>query len=218
MALFVSLVGWLGSWQLDRAGEKQAKQALLDARRAETPLQLTGSVPSAEPLLYRRVRAEGEWLAKGQVFIDNQILDGRAGFHVITPLRLAGAPDSVLVNRGWIARDASYPQAPAVAVPAGFARVSGLASLPPARVLELSKVTVTGNVWQNLSIDRYRAATGIAVLPIVVLDEAPARGLRAVVDKPDAGVAKHQEYALTWFSLAITAVVLWVVLNLRRVE
>ena len=36
--------------------------------------------------MYRRVRASGEWIAERQFFVDNQIRDGRAGFHVITPL------------------------------------------------------------------------------------------------------------------------------------
>jgi cytochrome oxidase assembly protein ShyY1 len=37
-------------------------------------------------------------------------------------------------------------------------------------------------------------------------------------EQPDAGVAKHREYALTWFSLAITTLALWIVLNLRKVK
>jgi len=54
------------------------------------------------------------------------------------------------------------------------------------------------------------------VLPLVVLADDAGAGLAAVREQPDAGVAKHREYALTWFSLAFTAAVMWVVLNLRR--
>ena len=89
-------------------------------------------------------------------------------------------------------------------------------TLPPRRFVELSADTVTGSVWQNLSIERYAARTGREVLPVVVLASPPAPGLAAVEEKPDTGVAKHQEYALTWFSLAATVVALWVGLNLRR--
>ena len=216
-ALFIALTVSLGRWQMHRADEKRTRQALLEARVREAPVQLTGSVPSAEPLLYRRVRAAGAWIPERQIFVDNQILEGRAGFHVVTPLRLEGGA-AVLVNRGWIARDAGYPRAPAVAVPAGRVEVAGIATLPPARVLELSSETVFGDVWQNLSIDRYRSASGLDVLPVVVLADTPAPGLAAVRDRPDAGAAKHEEYMLTWFSLAATAFVLWVVLNTRRVR
>lgn len=212
----IALLLSLGRWQVNRAAEKQERQVLLDARIAAEPLELTGAVPSAEPLLFRRVRAKGEWLAERQVYVDNQIRDGRAGFGVVTPLRLAGRSEAVLVNRGWVARDASYPSAPVVPVPAGPVQVSGLATLPPARYLELSHDTISGNVWQNLTIDRFRAQTGLVVLPVVILEDHPAPGLNAMRERPDAGVARHQEYALTWFALAATVLVLWVALNLRR--
>jgi len=210
----VALTGWLGTWQSRRAEEKLARQALLEQRLAETPVALTGSVPSAEPLLYRRVRVRGQWIPEGQIFIDNQVAAGRAGFHVVTPLRIEGVREAVLVNRGWIARTAAYPRAPDVPVPAGAVEVHGLASLPPRRVLELSSETIAGNVWQNLSIERYGRL--MPVLPVVVLAEPPAAGLQAVTEKPDAGVDKHREYALTWYSLCVLAIVLWLALNTRR--
>ena len=215
-ALFLALVLSLGRWQLQRAAEKQGRQALFEARMAEAPLRLTGAVPSAEPLLYRHVRAAGRWIGERQVYIDNRIHEGRAGFHVVAPLALEGGREAVLVNRGWVARDASYPRAPRVPVPEGPVQVSGIATLPPARVLELSSDTVAGDVWQNLSIDRFRDATGIAVLPVVVLADAPAPGLAAVRERPDAGAAKHEEYAFTWFALGATALALWLVLNVKR--
>jgi len=167
-------------------------------------------------MLYRRVRVAGEWVAIGQVFVDNQMHGGRAGFHVITPLRIRGSDAAVLVNRGWIARGREYPLAPAVVVPEGHVDVSGLVWLPPARFLELSPQGIAGNVFQNLSIDRYREARRLDVLPFVVLADTPAPGLAAVRETPRMGVEKHREYALTWFSLAATAFVLWIVMNLRR--
>ena len=48
------------------------------------------------------------------------------------------------------------------------------------------------------------------MLPVVVLASPPAPGLAAVEERPDAGIAKHREYALTWFSLAATVAALWV--------
>ena len=213
---FVALTLWLGRWQVDRRHEKEALQSLLEARMHEAPVQLTGPVPAAQPLLYRHVVAKGEWLADKQFFVDNQVHEGRAGFYVITPLRLAGSAAAVLVNRGWIERDAHYPDAPAVPVPDGPAEVRGLAATPPRRYLELSTDTVSGNVWQNLSIERYQDRSGLTLLPVVVLPDASTPGLAPVHEKPDAGIAKHEEYALTWFSLAATGAVLWIVFSFRR--
>ena len=215
-ALF-ALVSSLGTWQMNRADEKRERQALLDRRMAEAPLVLTGAVASAEPLMYRRVRATGRWLAERQVYVDNQIRNGRAGFHVVTPLQLEGRSEVVLVNRGWIARDRGYPQAPPVAVAPGRVEVTGLATRPPARYSELSSETITGSVWQNLSIERYAAHTGLQALPVVILADRPATGLARVTETPDAGVAKHVEYSLTWYALAATTLALWLAMNLKRV-
>jgi surfeit locus 1 family protein len=215
-ALFIALTAWLGNWQTNRAEEKRGRQALFEARMAEAPLRLTGSVESPEPLMYRRVEARGEWLPDRQLFVDNRIVGGRAGFHVITPLRLEGGPAVLLVNRGWIARTADYPRPPAVAAPAGPARVSGVATRPPARFLELSRETVSRDVWQNLSVERFRERTGLDALPVVVLADTPGEGLAAVREVPDAGIAKHREYALTWYLLALTTLVMWIALNLRK--
>ncbi len=215
-AAFIALTLSLSQWQVDRGAEKTARQALLEARMADAPVRLTGTVATAESLMYRHVRAGGEWMADRQIFIDNQIHEGRAGFNVITPLRLDNTTDAVLVNRGWVARDLAYPRPPDVVVPKGHVEVSGLATRPPARYLELSKETVSGNVWQNLSIEKYHERTGLVVLPVLVLLEADTPGLQQVRERPDAGIAKHREYALTWLSLAVTALVLWIALNMKR--
>ena len=212
----VALTAWLGQWQAGRVQEKAGRQALLEERIAQAPLRLGGPPRTAEELVFRRVRVQGRFVPSGQIFIDNRVHGARAGFHVMTPLAIEGSDALVLVNRGWTARNAAYPQAPEVPVPAGEQVVEGLATLPPARFLELSADTVAGNVWQNLSIERYAAREAREVLPVVILASLPATGLVAVVERPDEGIAKHREYSLTWFSLALTVTALWIALNLHR--
>ena len=213
-AALIALTVCLGVWQTHRGDEKEERQRQLEARVRETAVVLTGSVESAEPLLYRRVRASGDFQAAGQIYVDNQVLHERAGYFVVTPLQLRDGA-VVLVNRGWIARGPAYPDPPPAPPPAGTVEVTGLATLPPARFLELGPA-VSGNVWQNLTIARYRETTKSKVLPVVVLSDAPGAGLEAVHETPDSGVAKHREYALTWFALAATTLALWVGLNLAR--
>ena len=215
---FVALTVSLGNWQRHRAEEKRERQATLEAREREAPVVLTGAVEDPQPLLYRKVRATGTFVAARQVFVDNQVVAGQAGFSVVTPLRLRGASDVVLVNRGWIARDGTYPRAPGVPVPAGDVTISGVATQPPARFLELSGDTVAGNVWQNLSIARFRGITGLPTLPVVILADATTPGLVPVHERPDTGIERHVEYELTWFALAATALALWVALNLKRTQ
>jgi surfeit locus 1 family protein len=212
-ALLVFLTVFLARWQTDRGDEKQARQSLYETRMHEPAVELRGSA-SGEDLLYRHVRAAGEYLAAGQIYIDNQVFEGRAGFLVVTPLQLPSG-NVLLVQRGWIERDSHYPAAPAVAVPAGPVRVSGVAALPPRRYLELSDKTITGNVWQNLSLERYRKRTGDKLQPFVLVADFPAPGLQVIRERPDTGIERHREYALTWYAFAATALGLWIALGLR---
>jgi surfeit locus 1 family protein len=215
--LFIALTGWLSRWQGHRAEEKEARQALYEARMAEPPVDLAGGGVRAEDILFRRVHATGTWIASKQAFVDNQVIESRgAGFDVLTPLRLAGSDAVVLVNRGWIKRTAAYPRPPEVPVPPGNVEVSGLAALPPARFVELTDQPITGNVFQNLTIERFRRWSGLAVLPFEVVADPPGEGLAPVVERPDAGAEQNRQYQATWFLLAATAGALWLGLNLSR--
>jgi surfeit locus 1 family protein len=217
-ALMIGLTVWLGRWQTDRGDEKEALQALLEARERGPAVDLGLTPAPGDDVLFRPVRAKGEFAADAQFFIDNQVYEGRAGFHVITPLRIAGSKQVVLVDRGWIERTAAYPKAPRVDVPGGEVQVTGTAWLPPRRYLELSADTIEGDVWQNLSIDRYRSVAKQPVLSFILLADTVPPGLTAVHERPDTGIERHREYALTWYSLAATTLGLWIALNLRRVR
>jgi surfeit locus 1 family protein len=219
MALALTL--YLATWQQGRAGEKRLLQSTFDQRAADAPVTLGADARDAIALRYRQARAAGLWDARGQIFIDNKFDPlGRVGYHVMTPLKLSGGAGSrdvyVLVNRGWVARGPSYPLPPVVSIPEGNVSISGMISLPNARFLELARHRETTNVWQNLTIERYATAMKIDVLPFVLLaGAAVGSGLQPVTERPDARVEKHVEYMLTWYSLSLTIVLLWVGLNLR---
>ncbi len=211
------LTGYLGHWQQDRASAKRAMQLEFDARAGESPITLD-QLTRDPALRYRRALAAGEWHAPGQIFVDNQVANGVVGYHVITPMKLSGASTYVLVNRGWIARGSTYPVPPVVSIPHGQVSETGQLTLPTTRFLELSPQAIQGAVWQNLTIERYRNATNLDILPFVMLAQDAPTPLRAVAERPDARADKNVEYMLTWYSLAATTIVLWVVLNLKIVR
>ncbi len=205
----------LGQWQTRRAEEKTVLQHLLESRSSETPVQLGAVVADPDTLRYRHVTAEGTFVETRQIFLDNKVFGELAGYYVLTPLLIAGTNTAVFVNRGWIARGREYPRPPAVAVPAGPVAISGIATTPSARFLELSGANIDGQVWQNLTFDRARKALGLNLLPIVILADRPGDGLAAVTETPDAGIDMHRGYALQWYSLAAVLCVLWIVVNTR---
>jgi surfeit locus 1 family protein len=219
-ALAVVVFATAGDWQGRRMKEKEALRAQLDAAARESPVALASLRADSDwsTLRYRLVTATGVFDARRQVLVDNRVHEGRAGYHVVTPLALADGR-VVLVNRGWTPVGASRAELPQVPPPAGAATVVGRLALPSPGFLELAKAQGSGPVWQNLDPARFAAATGVDVMPVMIeATQPPVPDDDLVRDwpAPDFGVEKHRIYMLQWYAFAALAVVLWAAFALRR--
>jgi surfeit locus 1 family protein len=104
-----------------------------------------------------------------------------------------------------------------VPAPAGVVRIEGLALAHLPQALAVGPATA-GKVRQNVALEAFAKETGLRLQPIVIQQHSPAEdGLLREWPRPDAGIEKHESYALQWYSLAVLAVVLLVVLSVRRV-
>lgn len=207
----------LGNWQLGRGNEKAVLAERIQAANRDALIALPADEFRADDLVWRRVEARGRFESRYAVFIDNRVVNGVAGYHVVMPLRLANSERYVLVNRGWIAATESRSILPHLNTPPGVVTVIGLATIPSRRYLELSTKVAEGNVWQNLTLERYRAAVPIPIQPVVIQQENdPGDGLKREWGAPDFGVAKHYGYAFQWFALAAALLIYYVVSNARK--
>lgn len=97
----------LGRWQLERADEKTALRESAARARALPAVALERvDDTAAAARAHRRVLVRGRWVEERQLLWDNRAHGGRAGYEVITPLRLVDGR-LALVNRGWIAPGAT---------------------------------------------------------------------------------------------------------------
>jgi surfeit locus 1 family protein len=219
LVAFVALTVSLGNWQRHRAVEKQALEAAFNAGAAQPPLDLNGEERDATPLLFRAVRATGEYDAAHQVLIDNKLHGGQPGFDVVAPLCFGASRRCVLIDRGWMAQRVQRSDLPQAPPPTGTVTVSGHAVVPPRRYLELRDEPPAGPLWQNLDIARIAASTGLDLMPIVIEQSdpvAPSDGLVRDWPRPEFAVDRHLSYMLQWYSLAALAIVLWLTLNWRK--
>jgi surfeit locus 1 family protein len=215
---FCALTVALGNWQLRRAEERDGAQRQLEARAAGAAVPIPAQPVDPAKWAWRRASARGEYVAAQTILLDNRVLDGRVGFEVLTPLRLAGSDMHVLVDRGWTPQGRTRDELPRVPTPAGPQATEGIAIVPPARVFELGSGTPKGAVWQHLKLDQYRERTGLALQPIVLQQtSASDDGLIRRWDRPDAGADKNRAYALQWYVFAALTVILYVALNIKRV-
>jgi surfeit locus 1 family protein len=216
-AAFIALTVALGGWQTRRAEEKLELGRQIDAAANGPVLQLPSVRVDAAAFERRRVSARGSF-ARDTFLLDNKVLRGTAGYHVLTPLRLEGSSLHVLVDRGWIAAG-ERSTLPSVSTPEGPQTVEGTAVVPGSRILELAPESATGPLRQHLVLSREEKRLGLVLQPFVIEQSNDAHdGLVRAWERPDTGVDRNRSYALQWYSFAALAAVLYVVLGFKRVD
>ncbi|RPI01614.1 MAG: SURF1 family protein [Zetaproteobacteria bacterium] len=217
--LGLGLTMWACWWQYGRGLEKDRIEAQLAAADDRVLVTLGAQPIAEEAIRYRRIGVRGEFLSEAAVFLDNQVRGTTPGLVVFMPLRLTDSNMHVLVKRGWMAAPVNRAIEPSVRTPAGTVDVAGTALPPNSRFLELSSESQAGRVWQNVTLERMVAATHLDFQPLILeqtsdLDDGLVRNW----PRPARGSAKHYGYALQWGAMALTIVVLYVVLNVRRIQ
>ena len=183
----------LGNWQSDRAAQKRAAGASVE-----------------------QIALRGEFEPKHTVYLDNKLHRGRAGYHVVQPIRIAGGRH-VLVNRGWVASGTSRERLPDIRTPAGELSLSGIRLARFAQAYAPDAAPPQGKVWQNVTLGQFSAWSGLALEPYVVEQHSPLDdGLVRDWPRAGTGAEKNDAYALQWYALAALSVILFFVLNIRR--
>lgn len=226
-ALLVTLGIQLGNWQERRAAQKISAQDKLAQGNLAGPLTLTGAPLEAGAVEFRRVTATGQFVADWPLYLDNRPYQGRSGFYVLMPFKIAGSNMHVLVQRGWLPRDsAQHDKLPAYATPTGEVTLEGVARLNPGHVMQLGTAPpLTPNaIVQNADPLQVAEQSGLTMQPFVLQQTAPATpggdDARMARDwaLPAMSVEKHQGYAFQWYALAAMAVVFFVVNGFRRAK
>jgi cytochrome oxidase assembly protein ShyY1 len=183
----------LGNWQSNRAAERRAAVAN-----------------------EKRLALRGEFLERYTVLLDFKVNRGRPGYHVVQPLR-RGDGRHVLVNRGWVAAPSHREQLPQLRTPPGLHDIEGRVLEHFPRAYAPSGANPEGRVWQNVEVTTFAVWSGLKLEPYVLEQHSPlADGLARNWPSADAGVEKHESYALLWYSLAVLSAVLFVALSIRR--
>src|SRR4030066_253658 len=163
--VFVIVFIELGKWQLSRADEKNARHEQLEQYANQPAVTLPGTLVKLKDFQYREVEIRGEYLPEHTIYLDNKTYQGRAGYHIITPLKVSNSTLHVVINRGWIATGLDRSILPQVHEIKGDVRVTGTVVSPELRTLELSDKVTRGEVWDSFNLKRYQEETGLEMQP-----------------------------------------------------
>jgi surfeit locus 1 family protein len=203
----------LGLWQLQRLHWKEDLIAQCEAALAAPPVAPPHTLADARALEYHRVIDEGVFLHDKEILVNAIGPEGGTGFNVLTPLREPGG-GIVFVNRGFVPTGLKDPAKRRAGEPAGMVRVAGLLRLPPDEKPGwfIPHNQPGRNSWFWIDLGAISAADGlIGVAPFYIEADATPnpggwpKGRASLPALPN----NHLQYAITWFSLAVSALVIY---------
>jgi surfeit locus 1 family protein len=214
----VLLMLGLGVWQVERLSWKTALLRHIGEQMTAPALPLPAAVADPVAFDYRRVSITGRFLHDREMYLAARSLRDNVGYQVLTPMVRDGG-EAVLVNRGWIPLDKRDPSTRAAGQTGGVVTVEGVARMPRGRNWFQPDNEPDRGFWFWIDPPAMAGYAGVPRLAPVVVEAGsqpnpgglPIGGQTRVTIPND-----HLQYAITWFSLAIALVVVYVVYHWRR--
>jgi cytochrome oxidase assembly protein ShyY1 len=207
--LGVILMVYLSLWQFHRLDDRKAFNREVTERSSLSVVDV-GTLDISDPaaVQWRPAGARGTYLPDEQVLIVNRSQGGVAGMNVLTPLLLDDGR-AIIVNRGFIALNATPP-----AAPSGEVKVVGLLRSTEGRTTGQAR-EASGELTEFFRLDIARLQEQIepellnVALVAEVSEPADSTTLRPV-SSPELSEGSHLSYAIQWLIFATAVIVGWI--------
>lgn len=203
----------LGIWQLDRLEQRRAFNSRVTEQIQQPTLKLTGSAlrGDLENMEYRSVDVTGVYDYSNQVALRNQVWRDQYGIHLITPLKIYGADQVILVDRGWIPADDMDPINWKKYDDVGIVEIKGVirrSQIKPDFGRISDPIPETGEklfLWNLLNISQIEKQLTYKLLSIYI-SQSPDNSSESLPYRQelqlDLTEGPHLSYAIQWFTFA----------------
>ena len=208
---FITLIS-LGFWQLSRLKEKKLFLASMQANLTSPAINLE---ELGSNFIYRKVKITGQFLLNKDIYLYGRrsMSSEKDGYYLVTPFKTL-EEQIILVARGWFsnrnkniitqAANNQKHEIIGVTMPSEKTR-----SYLPAN-------DIKNNVWLTLDLKAASKALGLNLENFYIIEEEKNISnldilLPLSINHVKAIRNDHLEYALTWFGLAISLIVIYVI-------
>jgi surfeit locus 1 family protein len=123
--LLIILCLWGSQWQYHRGVDRHARNAIIEKRIAQLPIELNTVKGDLADYEWQSVVVAGTFNPDKQILLRNRYNDGKYGYEVLT-LFTSSDNKSFWVDRGWVQAGATATTPPVVtALPSGEVSISG---------------------------------------------------------------------------------------------
>ena len=211
----------LGVWQLQRAEEKKQILQNYELQRNNTLQSIRLPVTQPEKLRYQRTQLQGRYISSKQFVLDNQVHDHQVGYNILTPFKIIDTDFIVLVDRGWLPIGHSREQLPEIHVDENLRTITGQIYAPFGEPYTLGEVDNRGTKWprliQFLDFAALSQRLELTLQPFTLrLDNDQQDGFLREWKIFAFSAERHIAYAVQWFALAFTLIIIFIILHLPR--
>jgi surfeit locus 1 family protein len=154
------------------------------------------------------LQGKAVWLKPAVWLLDNQLIQGKAGYDVVIPVLVSNQGPAVLVNLGWVQAPPSRDQLPELSIPESFELMALLRT--ELKGFRLGQNLENTGLWpqrmQQVEPAELSQVMGQELAPVLLYQQQSPYlyHYKAVVMPPE----KHRAYALQWLLLAVAVVVI----------
>lgn len=206
------LMGGLGVWQLQRLAQKEALMATIANAHAQPP---SGSLPLSRALLkqngFMKYRVIGELLHEHEMHLGARYRKSKLGYELLTPLQLDDGR-ILLVNRGWVPTDKKDPATRPETLVRGMQHYTVMLRTDRDHSIFTPNHDIADNIWFWRDIPLMKKETGLDLLPVsadIVMENPAADELPIPGDGAFALRNDHLGYAITWFLVGLSGIVIF---------
>ena len=196
---FIIVLSSLGTWQLIRLNWKIELINQIESSLKAKPVNLSNDILKN----YLKIKTTGSIDFNNQIYLYNLNEKGEPGFEVINPLVVDN--ENYLINRGWIPFNKKDKE-----IINNFDESNIIGTLKKQTKANIFKPKndIKGNYWFTLNRDDILIFTGKKFSPYLIYLSS-----KNELPKPKMITANisnnHKKYAITWFSLAISILLLY---------
>ena len=196
---FILVFVGLGSWQLIRLNWKNNLILEIENSLKNLPVELTQSNQEN----YLKIKTSGSIDLEKQIYLYNLNDTGIPGFEVINPILINEI--NYLINRGWIPFEKKNSKEIDVF---DENEIIGTLKLQGRKNIFKPDNDLDGNYWFSLNREDVLKFTGKEFSKYIIYLDGNYQAPKP--KKITANISNnHQKYALTWFSLAISILLLY---------
>ncbi|XP_046434860.1 surfeit locus protein 1 [Neodiprion fabricii] len=224
----------LGCWQIERRKWKLNLIKELETRTTAVPVPLPDDFEKLQTMEYQPVTVRGQFLHDQEFIIGPRslIIDGapasgeggglltpgnvRTGFMVITPFKLEGKDETILINRGWVPLKKRYPEKRPNDKVNGVVEITGIVRLNEARPQFSPRNNPKDGAWYYRDLN---AMAELADTEPIYLDLVTNLGTEDGPIPKQTRVTmrnEHMSYVFTWFTLSLMTGLMWHRMFIRK--